>query len=146
MQSVILSTLCGSLGWLMEQDDCEIPIANEKYRKMELMRQRRSKHAVTSVRGWNESYGVNTQAIPYHVPSIKWVNDQAEAPITSVVSLDVLDSDLFQDTTLPVSYCTNDNMKSILKVGTTCDLKYIHSSSTTPPAASPRSRHIGSSR
>jgi hypothetical protein len=76
------------------------------------IRRRRSVHSITARQHWVESYG--TKSPSASPPTIMWTSDVRE-PITCVASLSDLDDVLFKDTTPPVSYYADPNMKGVLK-------------------------------
>lgn len=127
MQSILLRIVCWGLEMLMDPEEvqrCNEVLArqNATYPCIEMShlndirerQKRRWKHSVTSVRDWYKSYGEITP--PPSPPTISWASNGMGVPVTSSITLDRLDSNLFQDTTPPVSYYPSGNMKGVLRV------------------------------
>lgn len=114
---------------------CNEVLAGQDTNEIREKQKRRWKHSVTSVRDWYRSYGETTP--PPSPQTISWASDSVGVPVTSSITLDMLDSNLFQDTTPPVSYYQRDNMKGVLRVDASMDNQPNLQSLPTPSAASP---------
>jgi hypothetical protein len=124
MQSILLKIICWGLEMIMSPEELRqynesVAMRNTEYSAIEMSRlnevmQRRRNHSVTSVRDWYKSYGKAIPSPP-SPPRISWACDSWGTLITSTVTLDTLDSDLFQDTTPPVSCYPSSGAKGVLR-------------------------------